>query len=107
MKNLKILEQLPETLDVKLSRNPKTGIWIASIKNLDVFTEADNLMGLIYNVNDLIYAFFDIPKNLQHKVWYIPPFLQEPAIQQPKNHLEELIKFNIFLSPQLHHKYFH
>lgn len=107
MKNLKILEQLPEELDVKLSRNPKTGIWIASIKNLDVFTEADDLIGLIYNVNDLIYAFFDIPKNLQHKVWYIPPFLQEPPIKQPKNYLEELIKFNIYLSPQLHHKYFH
>ena len=107
MKNLKTLEQLPEQLDVKLSRNPKTGIWIASIKNLDVFTEADDLIGLIYNVNDLIYAFFDIPKKLQNKVWYIPPFIQEPAIQNSKTYLGELIKFNIFLSPQLHQTYFH
>ncbi len=107
MKKLKILEQLPEELDVKLSRNPKTGIWIASIKNLDAFTEADDLMGLIYNINDLIYAFFDIPKKIQTKVWYIPPFIQEPTIQKPKSRLEELIKFNIFLSPQLYHNYFH
>lgn len=107
MKKLKIIEQLPEELNVKISRNPKTGIWIASIKNLDVFTEADDLMGLIYNVNDLVYAFFDIPKKLQHKVWYKPPFIQEPVAQQQKNQLEELIKFNIYLSPKLHHEYFH
>lgn len=68
MKNLTIFEQLPEVLDVKVSRNPKTGIWLAHIKGLEVFTEADDLIGLIYNVNDLIYAFFDIPKKMQHKL---------------------------------------
>ena len=107
MENLKILKQLPEELDVKLSRNPKTGIWVANIKNLDIFTEADDLIGLIYNVNDLIYAFFDIPKKLQHKVWYIPPFIQKPVIQNPKTYLREFIKFNIFLSPNLHQTNFH
>lgn len=96
MKDLKALEQLPEELDVKLSKNPKTRVWIAQIKNLDVFTEADDLIGLIYNVNDLIYAFFDIPKKFQHKVWYMP---------KPKIQLDELIKFNILLSPKLHHTY--
>ena len=45
MKNLKTLEQLPAELDVKVSRNPKTGIWIAQIKNLDVFTEAEDQIG--------------------------------------------------------------
>lgn len=107
MKSLKILEQLPEQLDVKVSRNPKTGIWMANINNLDIFTEANDLIGLIYNVNDLIYAFFDIPKNLQHEVWYIPPFIQEPVIEKRKTHLEELMKFNIFVSPKLHQTYFH
>ena len=105
MKNLKTLEQLPAELDVKVSRNPKTGIWIAQIKNLDVFTEAEDLIGLIYNVNDLIYAFFDIPKKLQHKVWYMAPYIQETTAHNPKIQLDELIKFNILLSPKLHHTY--
>lgn len=107
MKNLKTLEQLPKELDVKVSKNPKTGIWIAQIKNLDVFTEADDLIGLIYNVNDLIYSFFDIPKNLQHNVWYMPPYLQDITAHKPKIQLDELIKFNILISPKLHHNYFH
>ncbi len=105
MNDLKSLEQLPKELNVKVSRNPKTGIWIAQIKNLDVFTEADDLIGLIYNVNDLIYAFFDIPKKLQHKVWYMTPYLQDTTGNKPKIQLDELIKFNILLSPKLHHTY--
>lgn len=107
MKNLKVFEQLPEELDVKVSRNPGTGIWLANIKNLDVFTEADDLIGLIYSVNDLIYAFFDIPKKLQHKVWYIPPYIQDTTAHKPKVQLDELIKFNILISPKVHLTYFH
>ena len=107
MKDLKTLGQLPEELEVKVSRNPKTGIWIAKIKNLDIFTEADNLIGLIYNVNDLLYAFFDIPKKLQHKVWYMPHYIQDTAAYKQTIHLDELMKFNILISPKLHHNYFH
>lgn len=107
MKDLKTLEQLPEELDVTVSRNPETGIWLAKIKDLDIFTEADDLIGLIYNVNDLIYAFFDIPKKLQHQVWYMPPYFKETTPHKPKIRLNELMKFNILISPQLHHNYSH
>ena len=107
MKDLKTLELLPKELDVKVSRNPETGIWLAKIQSLDIFTEADDLIGLIYNVNDLIYAFFDISKRLQHKVWYMPPYFKENIIHKPKVQLNELMRFNILLSPQLHHNYFH
>ena len=106
MRKLKTLEELPESIDVRVLRNRKTGIWIGEIKNLDVFTEADNLMQLIYNINDLIYAFFDIPKEEQHNVWYMPPYYQSIITQQPKIQLDKLMKFNILISPQLHHKYF-
>lgn len=105
MKSLKTIDELPEVLEVRVLRNPKTGIWIAKIKNLDVFTEADDLIGLIYNINDLIYAFFDIPKDLQPKVWYMPSYLQQSIIHKPKIKLDELMKFNILLSPELHREY--
>lgn len=99
------IEQLPEVLNVRLLRNPKTGVWIAEIKNLDVFTEADDLIELIYNVNDLVYAYFDIPKEIQHKIWYVPPFYQEILKQnKPKIEMDKLMKFNILLSPQLAYK---
>lgn len=105
MKNLKTIDELPEELDVRVLRNPKTGIWIAKIKNLDIFTEADDLIGLLYNINDLIYAFFGIPKDLQPKVWYMPSSLQQSIIHKPKIQLDELMKFNILLSPELHQEY--
>lgn len=107
MKNLKTFEQLPEELDVTVSRNPETGIWLAKIKHLDIFTEADDLIGLIYNVNDLIYAFFDIPKKLQHQVWYMPPYFKETTVHKQKVRLNELMKFNILISPQLHLNFLH
>lgn len=106
MKDLN-LDQLPEELNVHVLRNPKTGIWLATVKDLDVFTEADDLIGLIYNVNDLIYAFFDIPKKIQHKVWYMPPYPQETITHKPKIQLDELMKFNMLISPKLHQNYFH
>lgn len=64
--------QLPSVIQVDVSKG-ESGILLANLSKYDVFTEADNLNELFLQVNDLIYAYFEIPKKYQDKVCYVPP----------------------------------
>ena len=80
---MKIPPQWPGQVKVKISQ-PKKGILFAELPEYDVFTEANDPFELFSNVNDLIYALFDIPKSLQGKIFYYPspkikPFQKTPS----------------------------
>lgn len=74
------LPELPKQIKVKLKKT-RSGVFFAELSEYDVFTEADNPVQLFLNVNDLIYAFFDIPKKFQGKIFYAP--------QPPLKHVQK------------------
>jgi len=63
---------LPRSVQVRIKHNVKTGACFAYLSEYDIFTEADSWMELQFNINDLIYTYFEIPKSLQKKVYYMP-----------------------------------
>ncbi|MDP3982867.1 MAG: hypothetical protein Q8Q65_02195 [bacterium] len=67
------LDKLPEKISVKIERTQE-GNFIAELPELEnVFTQAENLEVLNYGINDLIMAYFDVPKNVQKFIWYEKP----------------------------------
>ncbi len=64
--------RLPKSVEVKVIRE-KGGILFAELPEYSIFTEADTFPDLVFNVNDLVQSFFDVPKKLREKVWYNPP----------------------------------
>ena len=50
--------------------------YFAELPEYGVFTEADSELQLDNMINDLIYELFDIPKNIQNKVRYVPSVRQ-------------------------------
>ncbi len=62
---------LPKTIKVKIKKLPK-GKFFAELIDYGVFTEAENENELDALINDLIYTYFDIPKQLQKEVYYKP-----------------------------------
>jgi hypothetical protein len=103
MKKIDLLQQLPESFKINTMRNKKTGVWVAELTELDLCTEADSFFGLILNVNDLIYTYFDIPKAIQPKVFYMPPEPLEKSENAThlKSNVENQMTFNILINPQL------
>ena len=63
---------LPAKIYLKVDKG-KSGSLIATLPEYDVFTQADDLNELFFQVNDLIYTYFDIPQNIQNEIYYIPP----------------------------------
>lgn len=66
---------LPKRIKVKVIKG-KSGVYIAELPDYDIFTEADDLLDLILNINDLIYAFFEVSKKYQGKIYYLPPIIR-------------------------------
>jgi len=66
-----LFHQLPKAIKVKIIKG-KSGCFIAELPEYDISTEADSELGLQYNINDLIYTFFDVPKKYRGKIWYQP-----------------------------------
>ncbi len=66
------LPKLPNKIAVDIKKG-ESGTYLAYLPEYDIFTEADNPTHLFFQVNDLIYTFFEIPKKNQHKVCFIPP----------------------------------
>lgn len=64
--------KLPKAIRVRVVKE-KGGVLFAELPEYSIFTEADTFSSLIFNVNDLVISFFDVPKNLREKVWYSPP----------------------------------
>ncbi len=64
------LDDLPQTILVKIERTPE-GNFIAELPELKkVFTQAENLELLDSAINDLIMSYFDVPKKYQSAIWY-------------------------------------
>jgi hypothetical protein len=66
------LPQLPKAIQVDVTKG-ESGVLLVNLPEYTVFTEADTLNELFNQVNDLIYAFFDVPSEYQDKICYIPP----------------------------------
>lgn len=66
-----IHSDLPRTIKVKIKKLPK-GKFFAELIDYGVFTEAENKNELSNLINDLIYEYFDVPKNLQKEFRYMP-----------------------------------
>lgn len=64
-------KKLPKSLKVDVKKG-ETGVLIAELPTFSSTTEASDLTELFFNVNDLIYTYFDIPKKYQDKVCYVP-----------------------------------
>jgi len=78
--NMKVNKKILPT-EIKVKIIPEKGGYFAYLPEYDVFTEADSPLELFFNVNDLIYTFFDVPKNKQKKVHFFP--------QRPSNKFVE------------------
>ncbi len=68
---MKPFKTLPKTIRVHVVRG-SSGALLATLTDFDVFTEADNLNDLFFQVNDLIVTLFDVPKKYQNETCYIP-----------------------------------
>ncbi|MEK7571081.1 MAG: hypothetical protein AAB553_02295 [Patescibacteria group bacterium] len=99
------LPKLPQYIKVDVKKST-TGILIADLPELDIFTEANDLNELFINVNDLIYTFFDIPKKYHDQVRFIPSdqTIQELVTisrEEKTNNLSQF-KVNTFYAGNLH-----
>ncbi|MCX5636120.1 MAG: hypothetical protein NTX52_00300 [Planctomycetota bacterium] len=64
--------KLPRAIEVKVIRE-RGGVLFAELPEYSIFTEADTFSDLVFNVNDLVQSFFDVPEKLRANVWYSPP----------------------------------
>lgn len=64
------VNKLPEQIRVSISR--EDDVFVAELPEYDTFTEAHSLDELHAMINDVIYELFQIPKNLQKQINYIP-----------------------------------
>lgn len=62
---------LPRHINVHVQKGD-SGALIATLEKYNSVTEADNLIELFFNVNDLIYTIFDISKKDQESIQFIP-----------------------------------
>lgn len=86
------LPKLPDIIKVKIKRS-KSGIYLAKLPEYDIFTEADSRIELDFNINDLIYTFFDVPKQFQGKIIYRP-------IKYPRKEMSNITKVDLPVSFQ-------
>lgn len=90
---MKLFPQLPPQIKVKIFQG-KSGVWIAELPEYDIFTEADSPLELDFQINDLIYAHFDIPKKSQKFIRYVP----KKSARKPD--VKNLLMFKQFIAPE-------
>ncbi len=73
------LLSLPQKIKVSVVKS-NSGVLLAELPEYDVFTEADNLNHLYFQVNDLICTYFDIPKELQDEIRFVPPLSEQKRL---------------------------
>ncbi len=86
-----IYSKLPQSVKVKIFQG-KSGAYIAELPEYEIFTEADSSFELDFLINDLIYAYFDVPKEIQKFIRYVP------KQQEKKTSLEDIFMFQQFIS---------
>lgn len=62
---------LPALVAVQIQKGD-SGVLIATLDQYNAVTEASDLNELFFNVNDLIYTIFDIPKKYQNEIQFLP-----------------------------------
>jgi hypothetical protein len=93
MKKSKYLLKLPNVIKVRVFRTKESN-YVAELVDYDVFTQAKTSEELQFMVNDLIYEYFDLPKNIQNHVWY------KPKQEKPITRTEEYLPYQILASKQ-------
>ncbi len=69
---------LPHEIQVVITY--EDGYYVAELPSYDVVTQATTMQDLVFLVNDLICALFDIPTSKQTNIWYKPSSVTaEPA----------------------------
>jgi len=100
MKNKINFPKLPKKITVDIKKG-ESGRYLAYLPEYDIFTEAVNPTHLFFQVNDLIYTFFDVPRKYQSEVCFIPPI----TVRQQLSEIDDIklpkIKFNTVYSPFL------
>lgn len=94
------MQKLPSQIQVRIKKE-KIGGFFAELPEYDIFTEADSLNGLIINVNDLVYTYFDLPKKDRGKIWYMPPLEQQRKEKFPVNP----VLFNVLTKPGFNYSF--
>lgn len=89
---------LPVKIKVKILKGG-SGAYIAELPEYDIHTEADSLGGLDFMINDLIYAYFDVPKNYWGKIWY----KQEEIKPDTKINLQKLLLYQQYIASNSEH----
>lgn len=62
---------LPAHVAVQIQKGD-SGALIATLDQYNAVTEASDLNELFFNVNDLIYTIFDVPKKYQNDIQFLP-----------------------------------
>ena len=98
------LPKLPRELSVQV-RKGESGILLADLPELYLFTEAEDLNELFFTVNDLIITYFNIPKKFQNKINYSPTkeaqeFLLEIVNSKPQDNSQKF-ELRSFYTPDL------
>lgn len=66
------LEKLPRIIKVNITKT-EAGNFIAEFPEYEnVFTQTESLEQLDFNINDLVRAYFDVPKKYHKDIWYRP-----------------------------------
>ena len=94
------LPKLPQSIKVRIIKT-KEGVFIGELVEYDVFTEANSLQELDFNINDLICSFFDVPKK------YYGKFVYRRAIQHREDvaRIKDPVAFRIFCTPDFCNSY--
>lgn len=82
---------LPSKIKVKIVKG-KSGSYVAELPEYDIHTESDSLSGLDYMINDLIYAYFDVPRKMWGRVWY------KEIKTDPEIDLQKLLLYSQYVS---------
>ena len=96
MKSKKDILRLPSKIKVRITSG-SSGRFIAELPEYGIHTEADSQSGLDYMINDLIYAYFDVPKKYWGRIWYRK---QVPisTIKQPEVNLRKLLLYEKYIA---------
>lgn len=63
--------KLPERIKVNITKG-SSGVFIAELPEYDISTEADQICDLDDLINDLIWVYFDVPKEYRSVIRYVP-----------------------------------
>lgn len=103
----KFISKLPRQIEVSVQRGD-SGALVAVLEKYDAVTEGKSLTELFFNVNDLIYTIFDVPKKIQEDIQFIPSkeaqiTMVGIAQSQPKK-FARLFEINRFIKDDSHQR---